>query len=139
MVRTTRRDDPDTSKRLSERPKGDTPDAQPKLQFFNYSIFQTMSQKFIKSQNKNSHNLAYRKYFKKAVYDNSFIETHYNAINADTPSGSGTGTVPPSCEAYNCCCIETILHSAFSKLLLKKSGAKTNVFLSHCSCRRSYT
>jgi len=34
-----------------------------------------MSQKFIKSQNKNSHSLAYRKYFTKAVYDNSFIET----------------------------------------------------------------
>ena len=34
-----------------------------------------MSQKFIKSQNKNSHSLAFGKYFTKAVYDNSFIET----------------------------------------------------------------
>jgi predicted histone-like DNA-binding protein len=34
-----------------------------------------MSQKFIKSQNKNSHSPAHGKYFTKAVYDNSFIET----------------------------------------------------------------
>ena len=34
-----------------------------------------MSQKFIKSQNKNSHSLAFGKYFTKAVYDNNFIET----------------------------------------------------------------
>ncbi|MBP5713779.1 MAG: DNA-binding protein [Prevotella sp.] len=34
-----------------------------------------MSQKFIKSQNKNSHSPAHGKYFTKAVYDNYFIET----------------------------------------------------------------
>ena len=34
-----------------------------------------MSQKFIKSQNKNSHSPAHGKYFTKAVYDNNFIET----------------------------------------------------------------
>ena len=33
-----------------------------------------MSQKFIKSQNKNSHSPAHGKYFTKAVYDNNFIE-----------------------------------------------------------------
>ena len=77
MVGTTQRDDPDTSKRLSERPKGyplfraaETSN----FQFFNFLIL-TMSQKFIKSQNKNSHSPAHGKYFTKAVYDNSFIET----------------------------------------------------------------
>ena len=34
-----------------------------------------MSQKFIKSQNKNSHSEAYGKYFATAVYDNHFIGT----------------------------------------------------------------
>jgi predicted histone-like DNA-binding protein len=34
-----------------------------------------MSQKFIKSQNKNSHSKAYGKYYAKAVYDNHFIGT----------------------------------------------------------------
>ena len=34
-----------------------------------------MSQKFIKSQNKNSHSQAYGKYYAKAVYDNHFIGT----------------------------------------------------------------
>jgi len=34
-----------------------------------------MSQKYIKSQNKNSHNVAYGKYYATAVYDNRFIET----------------------------------------------------------------
>ena len=34
-----------------------------------------MSQKFIKSQNKNDQNAAYGKYFAVAVYDNRFVET----------------------------------------------------------------
>ena len=34
-----------------------------------------MSQKFIKSQNKNSHSQAFGKYYAKAVYDNHFIGT----------------------------------------------------------------
>ena len=34
-----------------------------------------MAQKFIKSQNKNSHSKAYGKYYAKAVYDNHFIGT----------------------------------------------------------------
>ena len=34
-----------------------------------------MSQKFIKSQNKNDQNAAYGKYFATAVYDNRFVET----------------------------------------------------------------
>ena len=34
-----------------------------------------MAQKFIKSQNKNSHSQAYGKYYAKAVYDNHFIGT----------------------------------------------------------------
>ena len=34
-----------------------------------------MSQKFIKSQNKNSHSKAFGKYYAKAVYDNHFIGT----------------------------------------------------------------
>ena len=34
-----------------------------------------MSQKFIKSQNKNSFSQAYGKYFAQAVYDNHFIGT----------------------------------------------------------------
>ena len=34
-----------------------------------------MSQKYIKSQNKNSHNVAFGKYYATAVYDNRFIET----------------------------------------------------------------
>ena len=34
-----------------------------------------MSQKFIKSQNKNSHSAAYGKYFAQAVYDNHFVGT----------------------------------------------------------------
>ena len=34
-----------------------------------------MSQKYIKSQNKNSHNVAFGKYYATAVYDNHFIET----------------------------------------------------------------
>ena len=34
-----------------------------------------MSQKFIKSQNKNDQNAAYGKYFATAVYDNHFVET----------------------------------------------------------------
>ena len=72
MVRTTRRDDPDTSKRLSERPKGDTLDTQPNYQS---SILNNVSQKFIKSQNKNSHSAAYGKYFAQAVYDNHFVGT----------------------------------------------------------------
>ena len=38
-----------------------------------------MSQKFIKSQNKNSHSPAHGKYFTKAVYDNNFIETEQRA------------------------------------------------------------
>ena len=76
MVGTTQRDDPDTSKRLSERPKGDPSDRAAKLlNFFNFLTTQIMSQKFIKSQNKNSHSPAHGKYFTKAVYDNSFIET----------------------------------------------------------------
>ena len=37
MVRTTQRDDPDTSKRLSERPKGDHPFRAPKV-FINFKI-----------------------------------------------------------------------------------------------------
>ncbi len=73
MVGTTQRDDPDTSKRLSERPKGDHPFRAPKV--FKISKLKLMSQKFIKSQNKNSHSPAHGKYFTKAVYDNSFIET----------------------------------------------------------------
>ena len=73
MVGTTQRDDPDTSKRLSERPKGAPSDRAAKL--LNFLTTQIMSQKFIKSQNKNSHSLAFGKYFTKAVYDNNFIET----------------------------------------------------------------
>ena len=34
-----------------------------------------MSQKYIKSQNKNSHSVAFGKYYATAVYDNRFIET----------------------------------------------------------------
>ena len=34
-----------------------------------------MSQKFIKSQKKNSHSMAYRKYYAQAVYDNHFVGT----------------------------------------------------------------
>lgn len=34
-----------------------------------------MSQKYIKSQNKNSHSAAYGKYYATAVYDNRFVET----------------------------------------------------------------
>ena len=34
-----------------------------------------MSQKYIKSQNKNSHSVAFSKYYATAVYDNRFIET----------------------------------------------------------------
>ena len=34
-----------------------------------------MSQKYIKSQNNNSHNAAYGKYYATAVYDNHFIGT----------------------------------------------------------------
>jgi predicted histone-like DNA-binding protein len=34
-----------------------------------------MSQKYIKTQNNNSHSRAYQKYYAKAVYDNRFIET----------------------------------------------------------------
>ena len=34
-----------------------------------------MSQKYIKSQNKNSHSVAFGKYYATAVYDNHFIET----------------------------------------------------------------
>ena len=34
-----------------------------------------MSQKFIKSQNKNSHSEAYGKYYATAVYDNNFVGT----------------------------------------------------------------
>jgi len=34
-----------------------------------------MSQKYIKRQNKNSHNVAFGKYYATAVYDNHFIET----------------------------------------------------------------
>ena len=44
---------------------------------FNSLIFQffKMSQKYIKSQNKNSHSAAYGKYYATAVYDNRFVET----------------------------------------------------------------
>ena len=34
-----------------------------------------MSQKFIKSQNKNSHSAAYGKYYASAVYDSRFVGT----------------------------------------------------------------
>ena len=34
-----------------------------------------MSQKFIKSQNKNPESVAYGKYYAQAVYDSKFIET----------------------------------------------------------------
>ena len=34
-----------------------------------------MSQKYIKTQNKNSYSPAYKKYFAQAVYDTKFIET----------------------------------------------------------------
>ena len=38
-------------------------------------IFKVMAQKFIKSQNKNSHSEAFGKYYATAVYDNNFIGT----------------------------------------------------------------
>ena len=40
-----------------------------------------MSQKYIKSQNKNSHSAAYGKYYATAVYDNRFVEASYSMFH----------------------------------------------------------
>ena len=70
-IRTTHRDYPDSTRKISPRPQGSIP---VRFIIHNKKLI-LMSQKFIKNKNNNSKSEAYGKYYAKAVYDKKFIET----------------------------------------------------------------